>query len=407
MARVAREHVGADDSLVYRWEHGQVRPTRRYRRVLAMLCEAQLDIMDHESRREFLSRLIALSGGFLSFSILPARGTDAVIGVEDPAPGSNRQRSALLRHRWLQESQGSREIPELPQLRRSMAAAKQGYQACRYAEVGAILPKLFADLDLAAKVFEGDQRRAVEAIAAEAYHVEASIQLKFGNEGPAWMAADASICAAERSEDPVIIGCSARIVTHALMDGRHLAEAKQVARRMAGRLAASWSRPDAEALSVYGSLLLRGSVAAARGGDRSGAEALLDEAAGAGRRIGGDHNYRWTAFGPTNVLVHRVHVAVLVGDAGTAIEQGTKIDVPAIPVAERRVSLLVDMARAYVLWGKHRHAYETLRTAEDLAPEELTARPAVRSLIRDVATGAPSGVRQRAGEWAARFGVSV
>ena len=46
---------------------------------------------------------------------------------------------------------------------------------------------------------------------------------------------------------------------------------------------------------------------------------MLNEAGQAGSRLGSDHNHRWTAFGPVNVLLHRISVAVRLGDAGSAI----------------------------------------------------------------------------------------
>lgn len=67
-------------------------------------------------------------------------------------------------------------------------------------------------------------------------------------------------------------------MTHVLMDGRQHAAAHTFAARGAQTLAASWIAPTAEALSVYGALLLRGAIAAARHGDRAGATVLLEEA---------------------------------------------------------------------------------------------------------------------------------
>jgi hypothetical protein len=62
-----------------------------------------------------------------------------------------------------------------------------------------------------------------------------------------------------------------------------------------------------ESLSVYGSLLLRGAVAAAQRGDRGMAHELLDETDEAAKRLGVEGNFRWTAFGPINSTLHRVN----------------------------------------------------------------------------------------------------
>jgi hypothetical protein len=78
-------------------------------------------------------------------------------------------------------------------------------------------------------------------------------------------------------------------------------------------------KPTPESLSVSGSLLLRGAIAAADAEDRDGSMTLLNEAGQAGSRLGSDYNHRWTAFGPANVLLHCVTIAVRLGDAGAAI----------------------------------------------------------------------------------------
>ena len=49
---------------------------------------------------------------------------------------------------------------------------------------------------------------------------------------------------------------------------------------------------------------------AARGNDRQAADQLLNEAERAADRLGDDRNDFWFAFGPTNVRIHAVSLAV-------------------------------------------------------------------------------------------------
>ena len=65
------------------------------------------------------------------------------------------------------------------------------------------------------------------------------------------------------------------------------------------------SRADDALLSVYGSLFLTGAVAASRADDRR-TTAFLTEAQDGATRLGRDANAMWTAFGPTNVAIHRL-----------------------------------------------------------------------------------------------------
>jgi len=88
--------------------------------------------------------------------------------------------------------------------------------------------------------------------------------------------------------------------------------------------------------------------------------------------------------------MHQVHVAVRLGDAGTAIELALKIDLASVAVTERKASLLIDAAAALLQTGRLEQSYRTVCAAESLAPEEIAARPTVRQLVADMLVRAPS-----------------
>jgi hypothetical protein len=210
--------------------------------------------------------------------------------------------------------------------------------------------------------------------------------------------------AALASQDPLTVGTSARIVTHTLTSSGHLAAAVTTAQKQAVRLEHQIGTTTPESLSVYGSLLLRGALAAAQHDDRATAHEMLAEAADTAHRLGSDANLRGTAFGPVNTQMHQVNVAVTLGDAGTAIDLARKIDLRAVTVAERKASLLIDVARAFFQWGKYEQAHAALRAAEATAPQEVAARPSVATLARDLATLAPASIRRDAEQFATRIG---
>jgi hypothetical protein len=293
---------------------------------------------------------------------------------------------------------------DLRTLTKAVANAKRAYQSCQYAEVMSQLPTLLHVLQAACHNLDGDARLHAYALSADAYHVAASVLLKLDDHGLAWLAADRSMRAATLSEEPLAVGTSARIITHALMADGHFGAATTVASTYAQRLAAHVRNPTQDSLSVYGSLLLRGALAAAHAEDRHGTMTLLNEAGQAGSRLGSDYNHRWTAFGPANVLLHRVNVAVRLGDAGSAIGYARQVNLDQLTVTERKASLFVDTAQAFSQWGKHEQALHALRAAEELAPQEVRSRPAVRRLVSDLLATAPPTVRPHVSEFAARIG---
>jgi hypothetical protein len=297
------------------------------------------------------------------------------------------------------------QLADIPALAKAVANAKRAYQSCQYTEVMSHLPALLPALQAACDNLDGDARLRAYALSADAYHVAASVLLKLDDHGLAWLAADRSMRAATLSQEPLAVGTSARIITHALMADRHFSAATTVASTYAQRLAADVGSQTPDSLSVYGSLLLRGALAAAQAEDRDGSMTMLNEAGQAGSRLGSDHNHRWTAFGPVNVLLHRISVAVRLGDAGSAINHARRMNLDQLTVTERKASFFIDTAQAFSQWGKHEKAYHALRAAEDIAPQELRSRPAVHRLVSDLLATAPPTVRPHLSEFAAHIGV--
>lgn len=102
------------------------------------------------------------------------------------------------------------------------------------------------------------------------------------------------------------------------------------------------------------------------------------------------------------MALHRVHVAVTLGDAGAALAHAQSIDPNRLAITERRTSLYIDLARALVQWDRYAEACRMLLAAERLAPEELTSRPSVRALVVGMVRRAPRSAQPAIRALAAR-----
>ena len=410
LRRASDEPIAAHEGLVRMiraWERGDHRLSERYEllyRRLGLPAEKEngteprpAPTGSQESTEPVRRRtFVELTGISIAGAMLPsAAGTNTTIGIEplvlmltgaDPAPSVSRL--------------------DLADLAPSVARARTDYQACRYAQLVSRLPGLLSQLDSACRYLGGDDRLRACVLSADAYHVAAGFLLKIGDQGLAHVATDRSMTAALASQDPLTVGTSSRIVTHTLMSSGHLTAAVTTAQNHTARLDHETGIKTPESLSVYGSLLLRGAIAAAQHGQRGTAHEMLSEAADAARRVGKDANLRGTAFGPVNTAMHQVNVAVTLGDAGTAIDLARQIDLRAVTVTERKASLLIDVARAFFQWGKYEQAHAALRAAEDTAPQEVAARPSVGTLARNLATLAPVSIRREAEQFASRIGAT-
>ncbi len=293
-------------------------------------------------------------------------------------------RAALMRYDAITAPCTSELAPSIPDLRRGVEGLWEAFQASRYSLIGSALPELLHRAEAASRAIEGDGRLAALAQLALAYQATAATLLKVGAAELAWLAADRGVTAAERSGDPLAVAGCARMVVHAFLDAGHCQRAVELAMGAAAALRPALGPCSPSLLSVYGALLLKGAVAAARNGDRATTRELLAEAGRAADRLGGDHNHRWTAFGPANVALHTVATAVELGDGRDAVTQALAIDPPRLRALERRAQRLIDLARGYGLWAKDAEAVAALLEAESLAPEEVRRQQAVRALVGEL-----------------------
>jgi hypothetical protein len=134
-------------------------------------------------------------------------------------------------------------------------------------------------------------------------------------------------------------------------------------RRAADYLRNELDPSAAQIISIYGTLLLPGAVAAARANDRSTAGAYLDEAEEMARYLRADSNHLWTAFGPTNVKIHRVTIAMALGDVQVALDLIQEINTAGLPV-ERRVRHALEVANTYHASNKIDQAIQQLLALE-------------------------------------------
>ncbi|WP_433532751.1 hypothetical protein ACQPYA_12535 [Micromonospora sp. CA-263727] len=404
------EHLGAARRTVAKWssQGDKVLPRADMQAALdTVLARATPD-----ARERFEALLATGTRGATVGTMLPNAGVDSDTGGDgqgDSGSDGDVRRRDLLRGATIGVAAAPSVAPLLdvlvspshanavtlssPQFSRAVAAAKIDYQACRYERVLDQLVTLLPALEPTRAHAQGEQRRQVEVLTADLYHVVGSVLLKVGDQGMALIAAERSTRAAVASEDPVALATSARIMAHALMSNGRDKQAVALAGNAAGVLDQDTRLTSADAVAVYGALVLRGAVAAARSDDGDTAQAMLDEAGRAATRLGYDGNDRWTGFGATNVLLHRVNVALTLGDAGTAIGIARTVPLDKVTLAERRASLYVDVARAYTQWGRYEHGLTALRTAYEVAPEEIYCRPTVQRIATDLALLAKGSTR--------------
>ncbi len=219
---------------------------------------------------------------------------------------------------------------------------------------------------------------------AYAHQVATLFLTKLGETDLAWISASRGLTAANASGDPVVLGSLSRAAAHALTSNGEYKQAREVGEATAAFLQSSLSPSTSPSLlSIYGSLQLMCALSAARDDDRQTSSTHLEEAAEAARRLGIDANYVWTAFGPTNVAIHRVCIAVELGDIQRAMAIGPGLDTSALPI-ERRVRHSIEVARAHVRYNQAGEAIAALLDAEQIAPDQVRYHRLSRMAVQEI-----------------------
>lgn len=283
-------------------------------------------------------------------------------------------------------------VPPLCDIERELETVFVAYQQSRFTAAASRISTLLADAQIAAREYKGAEQARAQGILAMSHQAAASVLTKAGQSDIAWIAAERGLSAAERSGISSVRLSLVRSVAFALLSAGRLESAIKLVESAAENLADKTAGRDDTGLSVYGTLFLAGSMAAARFGDGAKTAEYLQEADRAASRLGRDANYLWTAFGPTNVAIHRVNTAIELGDIQAVLSHGLSLNTDAVPT-ERRVRYLLDVARTYSLTKNREDALVALLAAERLAPEQtrrhyLTGK-VIATLMKD-AIGKPS-----------------
>jgi len=124
---------------------------------------------------------------------------------------------------------------------------------------------------------------------------------------------------------------------------------------------------------------------ASRLNDPDSAYGHMERARQVAGRLGERRNVYNTEFGPANVMLYEIAVAVELGDAGRALRAAANADTSGLS-SERQARMLIDVARAHAQRRQVTEALAALRQAEDITPEQVRGHDLVRQLVSDLLT---------------------
>ncbi|MCP2258732.1 Helix-turn-helix domain-containing protein [Streptoalloteichus tenebrarius] len=194
----------------------------------------------------------------------------------------------------------------------------------------------------------------------------------------AWQAATLARDAAERLDDPVCRGVAAFGTSLGLLG----MGAFDLASRAAGSVAVPTDTP--QGMRVAGMLALVSSLVAAARRDHAGRTSALEHAAELAERTG-EGNALGLGFGPANVAVWRMQVALESGEHAEAARIASAVDPTALTVRAREAVYWREFGHALArLPGRHDDAVAVLRRAERISPHHVRRHPFTRSVLTEL-----------------------
>jgi transcriptional regulator with XRE-family HTH domain len=306
-----------------------------------------------------------------------------VAAVAEESPGAGGLRLVLSGAYALRAMLDSRRAPALGALRTRSRQAWDLTHAGRYADLADLLHGLVPDLETAVRAVPEARRPEVFELMAATYQACSAALAKLGETGPAWVAADRAMAAAERTGNPLLVAAGAFRLVFVFISARHYDQAEETARTAAQALQQIADGGDQQAMSLWGGLTLQRAVVAARIGDADTAYDQLERAGQVAGRLGEGRNDYNTEFGPANVALQEVAIAVDLGDAGRALRAAATVDASGLS-AERQGRLLIETARAHAQRRQADQAVTTLLQAEQITPELVRGHVLVRQLVSDL-----------------------
>jgi transcriptional regulator with XRE-family HTH domain len=346
----------------------------------------------------------------LSVPVSELRGDDDTLVADERPEGYDMIRSALTGHpavgAVLGTAQKATPAADIEVMRSQHAEIWPLVHASKYTELAPILAALIHGLEAAMRNARTEELRGqARELLADTYQATAAMMAKLGEADVAWIAADRAGFAAETIGAPLTVAASMFRMAHVFLSLGQTAQAQQVAASTARALQPLLvTKQPGGAQSLYGALQLVLAVTAARNNERAIAYEHLAEAENMAQRVGDGRDDYGTEFGPANVTIHAVSVAVELGDAGHAIDlaRGAAIDDLS---SERRSRHLIDLAAAHAMRRQIGEALSDLQEAERLAPELTRSHYAAREVTRDLLQLSGLRPRPELRDLAERFGV--
>lgn len=266
-------------------------------------------------------------------------------------------------------------------LRARVGALVTAQRRCDHDQVGQELPTLIRDLHSSRMAAERDVGELLAV--AVLLHVQGSHAFLGDTGAPAdlcWQAATLGLQAAREHGGANSLGLAVFGAANGLLAAGEFGEAQ------AALDSVTVPTITTQAEQLDGMLALSRSLVAAAAKRPGDVDAPLEYAAELALRTGQGNAY-WLGFGPTNVGVWRMSVALEARDFARAVAIAEGLRPELLPTATRRATYWANYGRALArISGREGDAIRALRKAELISPARVQRHPLVREVLAELVT---------------------
>ncbi|BDT85040.1 helix-turn-helix domain-containing protein [Nocardia cyriacigeorgica] len=276
------------------------------------------------------------------------------------------------------------EVRPLAEVTASVAKVCRSRRAASFHRLGEMLPQLLGEVRAAVHRSSGRNRELALNMLCELYYSSHSLAHKLGYTDLAALAVERMAWAAKESGNRLWIATAQFQRASLLTAGGDWTTALTYLERCRSDIEPRLGMGRRNDLIAWGGLHLQSGLAASRSGKRDLSDAHLTEARKAALRLGDDLD-PILSFGPTNVAIWSVALAVEAMDGTEALNRARSMTLPADAPKERTGHHYIDLSRAYLLHGDRRRAFTALQMAKNTAPSQTRYNPMVHETVRALA----------------------
>lgn len=265
----------------------------------------------------------------------------------------------------------------LPALAVRVAECSDLLYAVNYVRAGEVLPELLRDLRTAAATTSGTDREQVMDMIRETCDNAKRLAYDLGYPDLGLLAVSNEERAALEAGNPFAVAVTRAVRAWTLTGSG----AFDSAYRLLVKTADDLDGDSPTRWAVWGWLNLQAALSTARAGDTERTWEHYAAAEHAAAEIGGERDDFRLSFGPGNVGIWGVGLAVEMQDGPTAVARAADVVLPRQIPKARVGHHFMDLARGHLYNGNRAGALESLLTARRITPQQIRYNPMARETV--------------------------